>query len=180
MIMAQTGYILEYLLLSQDQILLCCRVSWVSLILGYVLLRLYGLHLSTCLGPVLEYLYYFARIIFYTFHNIQHYPCPHAMYSIQLLFTYMCSPFSIVYLNVSSLFFQLTNWAVKMSSFSCPSVRHIKQRDGFFGCYRGLGPKLSSNVLSGLAFQHVTSLIPVEVSVTVKFYTSLLLLLAPT
>ncbi|XP_050733643.1 mitochondrial carrier homolog 2-like [Eriocheir sinensis] len=45
-------------------------------------------------------------------------------------------------------------------AFYYPSVFsyivHIKNRDGFFGCYRGLGPKLTANIVSGIAFQRVT------------------------
>lgn len=41
-------------------------------------------------------------------------------------------------------------------------IRHIKKCDGFVGCYRGLAPKLSANIVSGLVFQRVTEAIPVE------------------
>ncbi|KAB7501551.1 Mitochondrial carrier-like protein 2 [Armadillidium nasatum] len=34
-------------------------------------------------------------------------------------------------------------------------IAHIKKRDGLIGCYRGLTPKLMSNVVSGLTFQRV-------------------------
>lgn len=44
------------------------------------------------------------------------------------------------------------------------TVRYIKKRDGFVGCYRGLTPKLSANIVSGLVFQRVTEVITVEVS----------------
>lgn len=46
-----------------------------------------------------------------------------------------------------------------------PSVAHIKKRDGFLGCYRGLTPKLAANIVSGVAFQRVTENIQFKVSV---------------
>uniref|UniRef100_A0A6A7FTE0 Carrier homolog 2-like n=1 Tax=Hirondellea gigas TaxID=1518452 RepID=A0A6A7FTE0_9CRUS len=41
-------------------------------------------------------------------------------------------------------------------------IRHIKARDGFVGCYNGLVPKLSSNIVSGLVFQRVVEIIPIK------------------
>ncbi|CAL4127021.1 unnamed protein product, partial [Meganyctiphanes norvegica] len=45
-------------------------------------------------------------------------------------------------------------------AFYYPSVfgyiRHIKAKDGLWGCYRGLTPKLAANIVSGVAFQRVT------------------------
>ena len=43
------------------------------------------------------------------------------------------------------------------------SVVHIKNRDGFLGCYRGLGAKLTANIVSGIAFQRVTESIKFKV-----------------
>lgn len=44
------------------------------------------------------------------------------------------------------------------------AVAYIKRRDGFGGCYRGLTPKLASNIVSGIAFQRAVEQIKFPVS----------------
>ncbi|EFX71520.1 hypothetical protein DAPPUDRAFT_201699 [Daphnia pulex] len=42
-------------------------------------------------------------------------------------------------------------------------IGYIKKRDGFFGLYRGLGPKMCATIIKGMAFQKATELFIVHV-----------------
>lgn len=42
-------------------------------------------------------------------------------------------------------------------------IGYIKKRDGFFGLYRGLGPKMCATIIKGMAFQKATEIFIVQV-----------------
>lgn len=42
-------------------------------------------------------------------------------------------------------------------------VGYIKRRDGFFGLYRGLGPRMCATVIKGMAYQKATELFVLHV-----------------
>lgn len=41
-------------------------------------------------------------------------------------------------------------------------IKHIKKTDGLGGCFRGLTPKLTGNIISGVTFQYVTNIIEIK------------------
>lgn len=42
------------------------------------------------------------------------------------------------------------------------AVKHIKSVDGFQGCYRGLGPKVTGNLLSAIVTQTIIDYLAIE------------------